>query len=136
MIVLERLAAEGITILSGVRIAEVRKTESGVAADIEEKGSKRTISGSHLLIAAGRTPNIAELNLEAAGIGYTKAGITVDRGLQNIEPTGVRDRRCGGRAAVHARGELPCGAGDQERAVSPAGQQLDPCHSLGHLYRP
>ncbi len=81
-VVLERLAAESIAILAGVRIAEVRRTESGLAADIEEKGSKRTISGSHLLIAAGRTPNIAELNLEAAGIGYTRAGITVDRGLR------------------------------------------------------
>ena len=85
-IVLDRLVAEGVTVLSGVKITELRKTESGVTADIENEAGKRSISGSHLLVAAGRKPNIAELNLEAAGIRYSKNGITVDRGLRTSNP--------------------------------------------------
>ena len=36
-IVLDRLAAEGVSVLSRVKITELRKTESGVAADIESE---------------------------------------------------------------------------------------------------
>jgi pyruvate/2-oxoglutarate dehydrogenase complex dihydrolipoamide dehydrogenase (E3) component len=85
-ILLERLAAEGTTILPQVKIAEVRNIGSGVVADIEHKGERRAIEGSHLLVAAGRRPDIAELGLEAAGIEYTKSGITVDRGLKTTNP--------------------------------------------------
>ena len=35
-----------------------------------------------VLIATGRTPNIEDLNLEAAGIKYDKRGIIVDKTLQ------------------------------------------------------
>jgi pyruvate/2-oxoglutarate dehydrogenase complex dihydrolipoamide dehydrogenase (E3) component len=37
------------------------------------------ISGSHLLIATGRRPNVESLNLDAAGVAYTPTGIGIDR---------------------------------------------------------
>jgi len=40
------------------------------------------VTGSHLLIAAGRRPNFAGLELEKAGIASTTQGITVDAGLR------------------------------------------------------
>ena len=40
------------------------------------------VTGSHLLVAAGRRPNVEGLGLEAAGIAFTPKGITVDRGLR------------------------------------------------------
>jgi pyruvate/2-oxoglutarate dehydrogenase complex dihydrolipoamide dehydrogenase (E3) component len=40
------------------------------------------IDGSHLLVAAGRRPNVAGLGLEAAEIAYGPDGITVDRLLR------------------------------------------------------
>lgn len=36
------------------------------------------ISGSHLLIATGRRPNIESLNLDAAGVTFTNKGIGID----------------------------------------------------------
>ena len=39
------------------------------------------MQGSDLLIATGREPNVASLNLEAAGIKYDRRGILVGRGL-------------------------------------------------------
>src|SRR6202011_1876030 len=44
--------------------------------------SGERIEGSHLLVAAGRRPNIAALNLAAAGIAADAHGIVVDRRLR------------------------------------------------------
>ena len=53
---------------------------------------RSVVQGTHLLIAAGRTPNTAGLNLEAAAIKYDKRGIKVNKGLRHLQPPGVRDR--------------------------------------------
>ena len=81
-IVLDHLQAEGIEILSRIKVTEVRKTDAGVSIDIEQDDKKRTIKGSHLLVAAGRAPRIGKLNLEAAGIESSRGGIKVDDGLR------------------------------------------------------
>ncbi len=78
-IVLESLAAESISIRSNVKIENIEKIPQGVRVHLA--GDER-ITGSHLLVAAGRTPNLEDLNLEAAGIAYTKHGITVDQALR------------------------------------------------------
>ncbi len=50
-------------------------------------GCERTIKGSHLLAAAGRTPNSDCLNLPAAGIATDDKGrITVDERLRTTAP--------------------------------------------------
>ena len=79
-IVLEKLAAEGITILSRTPVKSIARTATGIAVETEGKG---TIEGSHLLIAAGRRTNVEGLNLEAAGIAFTAKGVTVDSGLRS-----------------------------------------------------
>jgi pyruvate/2-oxoglutarate dehydrogenase complex dihydrolipoamide dehydrogenase (E3) component len=81
-IVLKTLAEEGVDILTHIKISAIRTTMKGIEAEIEGKGGKRVIAGSHLLVAAGRTPNIERLGLELAGIAYDKRGITVDAGLK------------------------------------------------------
>ena len=78
-IVLDALKAEGIDIRAQVEIAEIKKSKAGV--DIVLKDGS-VLSGSHLLLAAGRVPNVENLNLEAAGIEYTKRGVSVDQGLR------------------------------------------------------
>ncbi len=78
-IVLDALKADGIDIRAQVTITEIRKSKPGI--DVVLKDGE-VVSGSHLLVAAGRVPNIEGLNLEAAGIEYTKRGVTVDQGLR------------------------------------------------------
>jgi pyruvate/2-oxoglutarate dehydrogenase complex dihydrolipoamide dehydrogenase (E3) component len=56
----------------------VAHTERGIA--VEAGG--RTITGSHLLVAAGRKPNVEDLGLAEAGIAFTAKGITVDGRLR------------------------------------------------------
>jgi pyruvate/2-oxoglutarate dehydrogenase complex dihydrolipoamide dehydrogenase (E3) component len=42
------------------------------------------VAGSHLLVATGRTPNLAALNLSAGNIQAGPAGIATDRGLRSL----------------------------------------------------
>jgi pyruvate/2-oxoglutarate dehydrogenase complex dihydrolipoamide dehydrogenase (E3) component len=78
-IVLETLKAEGVIIRSRTAIEQVERSAGGVRVMLA--GGER-IAGSHLLVAAGRKPNIEGLNLEAAGIASTAKGITVDHLLR------------------------------------------------------
>jgi pyruvate/2-oxoglutarate dehydrogenase complex dihydrolipoamide dehydrogenase (E3) component len=85
-VVLERLRGEGIGIHTNASIRSVR----GPGANIEvllDGGQK--ISGTHLLVAAGRAPNIEGLNLEAAGIERGARGIKIDRSLRSLSNRSV-----------------------------------------------
>ncbi|MEL6198180.1 MAG: FAD-dependent oxidoreductase, partial [Pseudomonadota bacterium] len=42
-----------------------------------------TVTGTHLLVAAGRRAN-TDLDLEAGGIEFTRGGITIDKGLRSV----------------------------------------------------
>lgn len=77
------LRKEGLEILEGTKLTAVAKNEpNGITVTVEKDSQSRTIQGSHLLIAAGRRPNLQNLNLEAAGITYNPRGITVDEGMR------------------------------------------------------
>ncbi len=82
-IVLEQIRAEGVDIRGGVKIIKVEKTGDNIQVVIEESGKTLVIKGSHLLVAAGRTPNVENLGLERAGIIHDRRGITVDAGLRS-----------------------------------------------------
>jgi pyruvate/2-oxoglutarate dehydrogenase complex dihydrolipoamide dehydrogenase (E3) component len=80
-IVLESLSAEGITIHANAAISNISASKPGIRIEFKDKPP---IEGSHLLVAAGRVPNIEGLNLEAANVEHTKRGITVDQSLRSI----------------------------------------------------
>ena len=79
-VVLARLEREEVVVRSGVKILGVAHTGGIVTATIEVSGAEQSITGSHLLVAAGRRPAIDGLGLEAAGVRYDRAGIVVNRG--------------------------------------------------------
>ncbi len=81
-VVRTRMRSEGIEILEGVKVAAVEKHENGIAVRLENGGPVTRIAGSDILVAAGRAPNVANLGLENAGIGYSPRGITVDSRLR------------------------------------------------------
>jgi pyruvate/2-oxoglutarate dehydrogenase complex dihydrolipoamide dehydrogenase (E3) component len=67
----------GVQIVLNSQPERVTQTETGVIQldlAMASAGEKRTISGSNLLIAAGRTPNSEALNLDTAGIETDDAG--------------------------------------------------------------
>lgn len=78
-VVMSSLRAEGAVIEEEAKAAEI-KGKPGTIEIVTEDG--RSIKGSHLLMAVGRKTNTDKLNLEAAGIKTTRAGIEVDASLR------------------------------------------------------
>ena len=74
------LAGEGVNILTGRNVESVAPGQNGGIAVHLDDG--QVISGSHILVAAGRKANVADLNLEAAGVDYSPRGIAVDPRLR------------------------------------------------------
>src|SRR5207249_11010249 len=69
-----------ITRVSGTSGQSVRIT-------LEQHGTEKTLEGSHVLVAAGRTPNTEGLGLEVAGVEVTDRGyIRVNERLQTTAP--------------------------------------------------
>jgi pyruvate/2-oxoglutarate dehydrogenase complex dihydrolipoamide dehydrogenase (E3) component len=79
-----QLVAEGVGILEGAQVAAVHAGAEGEGVEVEfdQAGQRRTLAGTHLLVAAGRRPNIENMGLDAAGVAHTPRGITVDGGLR------------------------------------------------------
>jgi pyruvate/2-oxoglutarate dehydrogenase complex dihydrolipoamide dehydrogenase (E3) component len=81
-VLLARLECEGVIVRGGVNVVGIAYTGGTVTATIEVSGAEQTITGSHLLVAAGRRPEINGLGLDAAGVRYDQSGIVVNRGLK------------------------------------------------------
>ncbi|SDT89308.1 NAD(P)/FAD-dependent oxidoreductase [Stappia sp. ES.058] len=81
-IVLERLRDEGLEILEETKVAEVSGTAGDIKVSVEDEDGRREIAGTHLLVAAGRKPNLDGLGLDEAGIDHTRGGITVGADLR------------------------------------------------------
>lgn len=78
--VLAALRTEGVKVLEGRDIARLRPTPHGLEAVLNDG---TTLTGSHLLIATGRTPALAKLDLPAAGVAHTDKGVTVGPNLRS-----------------------------------------------------
>lgn len=80
---LERLAGEGIEIRQGVEIKSAEAVTSGrIRLRLAGAGEDTEIEGSHLLVAAGRRPNVEGLDLATAGVRSTDKGIVVDERMR------------------------------------------------------
>ena len=72
--VLKILREDGLEVLLNSRATRVAKAANGLELTVESDGKPQTISGTHLLVAAGRVPNTDWLNPGAAGIATDKRG--------------------------------------------------------------
>mgnify|MGYP000227025856 FL=1 len=77
--VLAKLREEGVEIVEEKAVTRV----SGRAGAITVETSGGSHTGTHLLVAVGRRPNLDRLNPEAAGVEVSRAGIRVDAGLRS-----------------------------------------------------
>ena len=71
----ETLEGEGVEYVLGAQVERVSQTDGVITV---EAGAGRTVEADALLLATGRAANVDGLNLEAAGIDYTRKGVTVD----------------------------------------------------------
>ena len=79
LMVEEQYRKLGIDIFNGESIASVAMENNQVALNT---ASGKTIRAEKLLVAAGRKQDFSTINLEAAGVKYTKRGIIVDKYLR------------------------------------------------------
>ena len=77
--VVEALRAEGVEIREGTTVERVAASAEGVELSLSDGPA---ISGTHLLVAAGRRAVPEDLGLEVAGIETSKTGVKVDGGLR------------------------------------------------------
>src|SRR6266436_893301 len=78
------LADESIEIALNTRVKRVSgKSGDSVSIVFDQDGTEKSITGSHLLVATGRTPNTEGLGLELASVEVTDRGyIRVNERLQ------------------------------------------------------
>ena len=79
-VVHEAFASEGIEIVTDCQVqAFHREPDGAIRAEVAASGGTRTVRGTRLLVAAGRSPNVEGLGLEAAGVRFDRhGGIPVD----------------------------------------------------------
>lgn len=82
------IAEEGIDMVLNAKIKSVTgKSGQSVKMVIEQRGTEKTLEGTHLLVAAGRTPNTAGIGLDLAGVELTGGGhIKVNEHLETTAP--------------------------------------------------
>lgn len=77
------LREEGIEICCGLAYDSIRQTEQGIALRILADGQTHDLRAAQVLVATGRAPNTAGLNLEVAKVGIDERGsIVVDEHMQ------------------------------------------------------
>jgi len=81
-VVKRRFVREGIALHEGAKVTRVAADGEGIRVEAEQAGAALDVTGSHLLLAVGRTPNLAGLDLEKAGIEYGRGGVKVDARLR------------------------------------------------------
>ena len=86
--VAEILHQDGVEVLLGTEAQSIRQDKSGgIELTVNGPDGEGTLSGSHLLVAAGRPPNTDGLNLEAAGVETDGRGfVKVDERLETNVP--------------------------------------------------
>ncbi len=80
-----RLIREGVRLREHAEVTGASGGPGDIALHFETEGRRETAQGTHLLVAAGRRPDLEGLDLDAGGIAWTPAGVTVDRRLRSSD---------------------------------------------------
>jgi pyruvate/2-oxoglutarate dehydrogenase complex dihydrolipoamide dehydrogenase (E3) component len=78
-----RFAAEGIRVRLNATVRRVSRRDGKIVLEFDKNDP---IAADAILVAAGRTPNLRALNLEAAGVDYDEHGVNVNAYLQTSQP--------------------------------------------------
>jgi pyruvate/2-oxoglutarate dehydrogenase complex dihydrolipoamide dehydrogenase (E3) component len=79
---------EGIDVFTSVRLKRIEgKSGEAVKLHVNRDGLETVLTGTHLLVATGRTPNTEGMGLELAGVKLTDHGyVKVNERLQTTAP--------------------------------------------------
>ncbi len=83
-IALEALREEGVNILEGHKAVKVSGSAGAISVDTESEDGVKTVSGSHLLVAVGRSAVLDGLDLDAGNVAFDRGGVQVSDKLRSI----------------------------------------------------
>ncbi|MCK5706412.1 MAG: FAD-dependent oxidoreductase [Candidatus Aureabacteria bacterium] len=79
----KKLVDEGVKLYTGQKAVKFAKENGHVVVTLEDKDKKSSsLSASRVLAAIGRAPNVEGLDLEKAGVKYSRKGIEANAHLQ------------------------------------------------------
>lgn len=108
------LLRDGVVLHEGrelLRVESARHRPRLVLAPREENAAETAVEGTHLLLANGRKPRLAGLDLDLAGIRADDSGIAVDRGLRTANRRIFAIGDC-----ARIAGAPPCGHAGEHHA--------------------
>jgi pyruvate/2-oxoglutarate dehydrogenase complex dihydrolipoamide dehydrogenase (E3) component len=82
----QALEHDGVKLLCCGRELQLAKSAEGVRLTVESHGESYDVTVDQLLVSAGRRPNVEGLNLEGAGVRFSRTGVEVDDFLQTTNP--------------------------------------------------
>lgn len=83
----QSLIKRGIKIITSAAAKKIEQNEDyEIVVTYECKGKEEKVVSTDLLMAVGRAPRVAGLNLEAAGVDYSLKGIPVDENMRTNVP--------------------------------------------------
>ncbi|MCC6141641.1 MAG: FAD-dependent oxidoreductase [Nitrospira sp.] len=80
------LEQDGLAILADATVQRIDWTRAQPLVRLIRQGAEQTLSGALVLNALGRVPNIAGLNLSAAGVTVEAGRVLVDGGMRTSQP--------------------------------------------------
>jgi pyruvate/2-oxoglutarate dehydrogenase complex dihydrolipoamide dehydrogenase (E3) component len=83
------LEEEGLTFLLNARATRVEQDGDAIVVSVDRASVSTVVSGSHLLVAIGRRPNIDDLGLEKAGIEMDRSGFIKVNGRLETNVPGI-----------------------------------------------
>ncbi len=78
----DRLVREGVILREGARILRIEPRADGARIVLGGETGEEAFDVSHVLVAAGRKPNVDDLGLDLAKIAYTDKGVRVNKSLR------------------------------------------------------
>ncbi|NCT40289.1 MAG: FAD-dependent oxidoreductase [Alphaproteobacteria bacterium] len=105
-IVREALLLEGVALYENVEVSAVVHGEGSVSLKVKRDGEVFEVSGSHLLVAAGRVANVEHLGLDKAGVEVDHDGVIVNARLKssNRRVSAIGDVASGAPRFTHIAG--------------------------------
>jgi pyruvate/2-oxoglutarate dehydrogenase complex dihydrolipoamide dehydrogenase (E3) component len=85
-IVRRQMEREGINLIFGAKIHKVEKLRGEKLIALSQANHEETAICDAILLGVGRTPNVDGLELESAGVKYSRDGVEVNDRLQTTNP--------------------------------------------------
>lgn len=83
----QSLTKRGIDIQTQAQVQEITANGDGsLQVCFQKKNKDESLAADYVLMAVGRKANIESINLDDAGIAYTKKGIEVNKQMQTSQP--------------------------------------------------